>query len=209
MIEPKNILIVRTDRIGDVVLSLPLIGLIKKHYPSGKVSFLTKAYTKSLVAEHPQIESTIQLLENSKKILFRQNVKEIKKHGFDSCIIVYPTFKIALIIFFAGIKHRVGTGYRWYSFLFNHKFYEHRKYAQYHELEYNIHLLKFFNIDEIPDRKNIDFKLQVNKQDEQKVEGVLSQFHLNNDLPLIIFHPGSGGSAVDLPLSKMKELHQF
>ena len=66
--------------------------------------------------------------------------------------------------------------------------------------------LNFFNIDEIPDRKNIDFKLQVNKQDEQKVEGVLSQFHLNNDLPLIIFHPGSGGSAVDLPLSKMKEL---
>jgi heptosyltransferase-3 len=206
MIEPKNILIVRTDRIGDVVLSLPLPGLIKKKYPSCKVAFLTKEYTKSLVEEHPQIDSTIQLFENYKKIFFWRNVKEIKKHNFDSCVVVYPTFKIALIIFLSGIKHRVGTGYRWYSFLFNHKFYEHRKFAQYHELEHNVHLLKFFNIEEIPDRKNINFKLQVNKLSEEKVEQVLSQFQFNNNLPIIIFHPGSGGSAVDLPVSKMKEL---
>ena len=34
----------------------------------------------------------------------------------------------------------------------------------------------------------------------------LSQFNFNNNLPFIVFHPGSSGSAVDLPLSKMKEL---
>ena len=206
MIEPKNILIVRTDRIGDVILSLPLPGLIKKYYPSCKVTFLTKEYTKNLIAEHPYIDRTIQLLENKKKILFWKNINEIKKHRFDSCVIVYPTFKIALILFFTGIKYRIGTGYRWYSFLFNYKFYEHRKYAQYHELEYNVHLLRFFNIDEIPDKKNINFELQVNSQSEQKVEKVLSQFHFNDKLPVIIFHPGSGGSAIDLPVSRMKEL---
>jgi heptosyltransferase-3 len=206
MIEPKNILIVRTDRIGDVVLSLPLPELIKKYYPSCKVNFLTKGYTKSLVEEHPYIDSYIRLFENNRNIFLWKNVKEIKKHGFDSCIIVYPTFKIALIIFLSGIKYRIGTGYRWYSFLFNYKLYEHRKNAQYHELEYNCHLLKFFNIDEVPDKKNVDFKLQIHKQSGEKVEEVLTKHNINNNLPLIIFHPGSGGSAIDLPLSKMKEL---
>ena len=48
MIEPKNILIVRTDRVGDVVLTLPLAGLIKKRYPECRITFLVKGYTRSL-----------------------------------------------------------------------------------------------------------------------------------------------------------------
>ena len=36
MIKPKNLLIIRTDRIGDVVLTVPLAELIKKYYPDCK-----------------------------------------------------------------------------------------------------------------------------------------------------------------------------
>ena len=61
--EPKNILIVRTDRIGDLVLTLPLAGLIKKHYPNSKVSFLVRNYTKSIVNNHPFIDEVIILKE--------------------------------------------------------------------------------------------------------------------------------------------------
>ena len=46
MITPNNILIIRTDRIGDVILSLPLAALIKKHLPECKISFLLKEYAK-------------------------------------------------------------------------------------------------------------------------------------------------------------------
>jgi heptosyltransferase-2 len=59
--EPKNILIVRTDRIGDLVLTLPLAGLIKKQYPNSKVSFLVREYTKSIVNNHPFIDEVIVL----------------------------------------------------------------------------------------------------------------------------------------------------
>ena len=51
--EPKNILIVRTDRIGDLILTLPLAGLIKKQYPDARVSFLVREYTKNIVSNHP------------------------------------------------------------------------------------------------------------------------------------------------------------
>ncbi len=36
---------------------------------------------------------------------------------------------------------RVGSGYRYYSVLFNRRVYEHRKDARRHELEYNLQLL--------------------------------------------------------------------
>ena len=141
MITPKNLLIVRTDRIGDVVLSLPMAGIVKSKFPGCRITFLVREYTRALVNEHPDIDSVIILKESKKKIFFRENIEQISKEKFDSCIIVSPNFIISLILFFSKIKNRIGTGYRWYSFLFNHKIFQHRKYSEMHELEFNVKML--------------------------------------------------------------------
>ena len=85
-------------------------------------------------------------------------------------IIVYPTFQTALIIFLSRIKNRIGTGYRWYSFLFNSKIYEHRKYAEKHELEYNVNLLKAFGINEEVSPENVNFDISINKKSEKRLQ---------------------------------------
>jgi len=205
-IEPRNILIVRTDRIGDVVLSLPLARIIKQHYPNAKVTFLVRAYTKALVENNHFIDEVIILKEESSKILITKNVEQLKQKNFDTAIVVYPTFKIALIIFLSGIKYRVGSGYRLYSFLFNRKVYEHRKDAVKHELEYNLSLLSQLGINHIGGTNNVSFDLDVNKSSLNKVESLLSSLGINNEEKFVIVHPGSGGSAVDLPLEKFVEL---
>lgn len=205
-IEPRNILIVRTDRIGDVVLSLPLARIIKQHYPKAKVTFLVRAYTKALVENNYFIDEVIILKEESTKILIAENIKQLKKKNFDTAIIVYPTFKIALITFLSGIKYRVGSGYRLYSFLFNKKVYEHRKDAVKHELEYNLSLLSQLGINHIGGTNNVSFDLDVNKSSLNKVESLLGSLGINNKEKFVIIHPGSGGSAVDLPVEKFIEL---
>ena len=206
MIKPKNLLIVRTDRIGDVVLSLPLAELIKKHYPDCKITFLVRDYTKDIVQNHPYIDDIILLKEENGKILIRQNIHPIAKKNFDSAVIVYPTLQTSLIIYLSKIKNRIGTGYRWYSFLFNHKIYEHRKYAEKHELEFNVSLLKKFGIDEQVTKQNVNFNLHPNEEDIKKVRGQLINENIDFTKPIIIIHPGSGGSAVDLPIEKFGEL---
>ncbi len=206
MINPKNLLIVRTDRIGDVVLSLPLAQIIKKYYPECKITFLVRNYTKDLLENHPFIDNTIILHELNGKIPILKNVELIKSLNFDSCIIVYPTFQTSLIIFLCSIKNRIGTGYRWYSLLFNNKIYEHRKYAERHELEYNVNLLKALGINEKVNPESVNFNLSINKESNEKIENLLKNHDINFDEPVIIVHPGSGGSAVDLPLNKFKEL---
>ena len=203
---PENILIVRTDRIGDVVLSLPLAKIIKKKFPDAKITFLLKNYTKDLASNHPYIDNLLLLEEENGNVQFKENIKNIKKHKFDTCVVVYPTFKISLILFFAGIKHRIGTGYRWYSFLFNKKFFEHRKYGEKHELEYNLNLLKILGIDNIEPEKDISFDIQIDEKSEQKVNDLLQKNGFNPNIPTVIIHPGSGGSAIDLPIPKFRDL---
>lgn len=206
MINPQNLLIVRTDRIGDVILSLPLAEIIKKYYPGCKITFLVRNYTKAILENHPFIDNVLLLKEENEKVSVLKNVELIKGLGFDSSIIVYPTFQTSLIIFLSGIKNRIGTGYRWYSFLFNHKIYEHRKFAEKHELEYNVNLLDAFGIKENVNPGGVNFNLTINKKSQEKIKNLYKDYGINNDKLIIIIHPGSGGSAVDLPLNKFKEL---
>ncbi len=130
----------------------------------------------------------------------------MKKKSFDSCIVVYPTLVTALIVYLSRINIRVGSGYRWYSFLFNRRVYEHRKYAQKHELEFNVSLLKIFGINESVTPNNVKFDIKINPTTLESVKKKLSDSGVDLTKKLIIAHPGSGGSAVDLPLEKFAEI---
>lgn len=203
---PTNILIVRTDRIGDVILSLPLASVIKEHYPNCKVSFLIRDYTKPLTEANPHIDESIIIKENNGRFRILENVRLLKKYNFDAAIVLYPTFTLSLIIFLARIKKRVGTGYRLYSFLFTDKIYEHRKDAKKHELEYNFSLLKSIRINFQPGIDNVKFNLNISDSSLNKIDGILKVNNIKPEERFIIIHPGSGGSAVDLPIDRFKEI---
>ncbi len=203
---PKNILIVRTDRIGDVILSLPLASVIKEHYPNCKISFLIRDYTKPLTEANPHIDESIIIKENNGRFRILENVRLLKKYNFDAAIVLYPTFTLSLIIFLARIKKRVGTGYRLYSFLFTDKIYEHRKDAKKHELEYNFSLLKSIRINFQPGIDNVKFNLNISDSSLDKIDGLLKVHNIQPEERFIIIHPGSGGSAVDLPIDRFKEI---
>lgn len=202
MIRPKNLLLIRTDRIGDVILSLPLAEIIKKHYPDCRITFLLRDYTKDLAASNPFIDEILVLKEIDGEIDIKENLRMLGKKHFDTCITVYPTLKIAWLVFRSGIKNRIGSGYRWYSLLFNRKVYEHRKFADKHELEYNVNMLKEIGIEEKITKDNVHFFIEIEKSVDEKVSKALIDNGISTARPVVIVHPGSGGSAVDLPIEK-------
>jgi len=208
MITPKNLLIIRTDRIGDLVLTAPLAEIVKKHYPECKVTFLIRDYTKDVLYNHPFIDELIFIkIKNKKnKIFFWANQKLISEKNFDTVIVVSPNPRIAVITFLSKIKNRIGTGFRWYSFLFNKKIFVHRKFADKHELEFNIELLKEIGIVEKVNKENVNYSLQINIDAQKKIDEILKNENINLTKPLYIIHPGSGGSSINLPIGKYKEL---
>jgi len=206
MSDGNNILIVRTDKIGDVVLTLPLAGIIKKAIPGAKITFLVKNYTKNIVALNMHIDDIIVLPEKNETPDYSRLTKILRDKRFDAAVTVYPRPGMVWALFRAGIKMRIGTGYRWYSFLFNKKVYEHRKYGTSHELDLNIKLLSHLGINYTPEPNSVDFSIQPGAEAANKVKNVLEEKGINTLKKYIIIHPGSHGSAIDWPLEHFKEL---
>ncbi len=188
----KKILLVRTDRIGDVVLSLPMLPVLKKHFPDAEISVMVRNYTREIVAHHSCVSEIILWEQNGERSVSFY-VDLLKKKRFDVVIIPYPRFLLALIVFLARIPVRVGTGYRWYSFLFNAKVYEHRKDALRHEAEYNLNLLKAIGIS---DTGRPEFELSIPDAVQKKIDALLAAEKVGR---FAVLHPGSGGSARDWP----------
>lgn len=207
--EKKNILVVRTDRLGDLILTLPLAAAIKKKYPHARVTFLVRKYTEPLLSGHPHIDEVIVLKEVNGKVLFRKNVEQLRQKKFDCALAVSPDFRIASILYFSDIRMRVGTGYRWYSFLFSDRIFEHRKTAEKHEAEYNYSLLAPLGIKEPFNEKIVQYALQIETSARERVEKILAHELPESSTGFVIIHPGSGGSAVDLPIEKFAELTDY
>ncbi|MFA6456439.1 MAG: glycosyltransferase family 9 protein [Bacteroidota bacterium] len=193
----KKILLVRTDRIGDVVLSLPMLPLIKKKFPNASITVMVRPYTKELVERHSLVDEII-LWDESLSVAHYVSLLRAKE--FDIAILPYPRFNLSLIIFLAGIPLRVGTGYRWYSFLFNKRIFEHRKDAKRHEVEYNINLLSTIGI--FPDVEP-QFEFSISAESERNVNSVLSADGVSN---FAVLHAGSGGSARDWSIKHFAQL---
>ena len=196
MAEPQfeNILIVRTDRIGDVVLTLPLIDALRSAYPSARISFLIRSYTKALVEGHEHVSTILTYDQSNGPKSFWNVLSEIRKEKFDLAIVAYPRFRIALLLWLAGVPVRVGTGYRWYSFLFNRKVFEHRRTGAKHEFELNLSLLRVLGD---WDCSALRPRISISPQAQRAVVVERQRLGLRKSEPFVILHPGSGGSARD------------
>lgn len=192
----KNILISRTDRLGDVVLALPIIDEVKKNFKDAKIYFLARSYVKDLIENYKGIDELV-IEENMKGFSEKYSFFNIK--NLDLVINVKPRFDLALLFFLLRVKYRIGTAYRWYSFLYNMKVYEHRKDSLKHESEYNLNLLNYFLKYPEPE-KIFHFKYSENEKIylNKKLNGIFDEKY-------IVIHPGSGGSAKDITVEKLTE----
>lgn len=192
MNQKKRILIVRTDRIGDLVLTLPIADIIRTNYPDAQIVMLVREYTSELVSNSNSVDKVILYDRNGNLIPFFKMLGIIKMNKFDIAIIVYPTIRLALLCWLARIQIRVGTGYRLYSILFNKRIYEHRKDAKKHELEYNLNLLTAINCN-IP--KVVPPWIKPTHAISRRVKERLIRLGIDLETDyLVLLHPGSGGS---------------
>ncbi len=203
MSEPLRILVVRTDRIGDVVLTLPMVDILRLNYPDAYIAMMVRRYTSELVQNSTSVDETILYDDTKGLVPFCKTLKNLRRHKFDVAFIAYPRLRIALLLFLAGVKLRVGSGYRFYSLLFNKRIYEHRKDAKKHELEYNLSLLDAVGI---PLKKVEPPWILVGEELVQNVKQRLEKIGINSSDRIVIIHPGSGGSSRDWDIEKFAEL---
>jgi len=193
MNERKKILLVRTDRLGDVVLTLPMLPVLRTHFPDAHLAILVSAYPAEILHRNPYLDEVLLYDDSVKLVPFFQLLRSLRMRRFDTVVVVHPTLRLALLAFLAGIPIRVGTGYRWYSFLFNRRVYEHRKDSKRHEAEYNLNLLAALGCQWKPP---LEFPIQIPEEDNDRVTREVEP------RPGTGVRPGSG----DLPQSVWRNL---
>ncbi|MDI6785369.1 MAG: glycosyltransferase family 9 protein [bacterium] len=191
----KKILFIRNDKIGDLLLTLPVIKAAKDKYPDYKISILVSEYTSNLLNDINYIDEIIVEKEKHKSYVgLLKLIKRIRKNKYDVGIILYPCWRNAIVSFLSLIPIRIGTGYKLCSILFNKKVYVHRtKNKLIHETDYCLKHLKYFNINHA-DRK---INLTKRKKDEDYIKKLLDKFKIEKEERLIAIHPGNGRSALN------------
>jgi heptosyltransferase-3 len=193
-----RILVVRTDRIGDVLLSTPVLEALRLKYPEAHIAMLVSKATKEAVEGNPFLNEI--LVDEGEKA--SQLARKLKEKRFDTSVLLHPTPRLAWALSRAGIPLRVGTGYRGYSFLFTKRVYEHRKTALRHELEYNLSLAEALGAS-LTDPQP---KIFLSSVDRAWAKDRLNKVGVKEGEKLVGIHPGSGGTARDWRPERFGEL---
>lgn len=186
----KRILLVRTDRVGDVVTITPVIRELRKQFPDSFIGTLTRPNTKAVLLYNPHVDILIEDdLENKS---FWEVVKIIRGYKFTDALLLMPTERAAYQLFFAGIKNRIGVGRKLYEVITFMKSVSRNNYIPLrHEADYNMDLARKLGV------VSNNLKPEIFLSDDEREEGIQVIKEITGDTKCkkIILHIGSGNSA--------------
>ncbi len=105
----KRILIRCPNWIGDVMLSIPSISLVREAFPSAHISILIKSNLSPLLEGNPDIHEIISFNPETMSVIEKLKFyRGLKEKNFDLAILLTNSFESALFIYLAGIKERIG-----------------------------------------------------------------------------------------------------
>jgi ADP-heptose:LPS heptosyltransferase len=195
----KSIIISRTDNLGDVVLTLPVAGMLKTVLPDVKIYFIGKAYTRPVIISSRHIDEFID------RETIVKNPEYLQQIGADAIIHVFPDKKIARLAKEANIPIRVATSHRWFHWLFCNKLVNlSRKNSNYHEAQLNLQLLKPLGIERKPALAEIAQRYGMSAARFTLPSTVAAL--IQPDKFNLVLHPKSKGSAREWPLTHYLEL---
>ncbi len=184
---PKNIIISRTDSLGDVVLTLPVAKILKEFFPQIKIAFMGRKYTKPLIMACKYVDEFIDIADFLKKEVTVCNQKP------EAILHIFPVVAIAKKAKQLRIPLRIGTTNRVYHWFTCNKLVRlSRKNSDLHEAQLNLQLLQSFGIDKIFSIEEIAASFGLEKV--QPLEPEFSQL-LHPKKYNLILHPKSQGSA--------------
>lgn len=197
-----RILISRPDRIGDVVLSTPIPREIKKQFPDSYVAVLLKPYTKDIYLNNPYVDEIIVYDPEDKKDSFWDMVRQIRSFNFTHAVMLLPNEKINYLLFFAGIKTRIGVGHKLYQFLTFTKYVDRKKYIPLrHEADYCMDTVRKIGVK----TDNLDTEIHLSKAEIHHVFELRKTYAADNQF-LIGIHSTSGNSAPNWRASEYLKL---
>lgn len=191
-----RILICRTDNIGDVVLTLPLVGYLKTRFPQLRIDMLCRAYVAPAVRHCRFLDRVVAIEEAGELPAF------FAGGGYDAVIFAFPNRQLARAAKAARIAHRVGTSHRLYHwFTCNRLAHFSRVKSDLHEAQLNFKLLRPLGIDHVPRLDEMPALYGLEAPRRAAVDALFEAGKRH-----FILHPKSNGSGREWPVGHFTAL---
>lgn len=208
MTDFRNILIVRTDRIGDVILTTPAIKVLRQTYPAARISILIAPLTKELTAGNSDLDEII--VDDRRGVHrgisgFWRLVWSLRRKKYDLAILYHTKKRTNCLCWAAGIPRRVGYKNEKFGFLLTDQIPDERHLGRQHEAQYCLDVLRHLGIsgnhifDKSPQDLAEDVYVPISAGAWRWIEEFCREQHISGRERLIAIHPGASDPAKRWP----------
>jgi len=209
--EIKKILLVRSDGIGDFVLSLPALNLIKDSFPDAEITLFTGSWQRE-IAEASQLFNEVITWEASGKSYFSspKRIKylsyrmfgvlpRLRSYKFDLAIdFRNDNFVNRVIIWLSKARIRLGFNMGGLEFLLTDTIPQRRV----HRSEHFLDLVKYLSGRD----ETLPFKFNIPDKDLKEVDRFLDEEGIASSDMLVVISPAARWQAKAWPGSKFAQL---
>ena len=196
----QRILFIRSDRIGDVLMNLPAIRLLRQNFPKAWLTWMVDRSIAPLLRNHPDVDEIFEIdsLKLAQSPAYRKELcARVRKIRFDLGVASNATQFFHWMLFWAGVPVRVGWRRKW-AFLLNRSLADDKKNAARHEIESNLALAGLV----APRPWDGTWRLPVDSAAESAIEKRLSKELPDREDPIMVVHAGTSDAAKRWPVEK-------
>ncbi|MCK4846183.1 MAG: lipopolysaccharide heptosyltransferase I [Deltaproteobacteria bacterium] len=180
-----KILIIKLSSIGDVVHTLPALGVLRRAFPEAKIDWLVEEAASTLLKDHPMVDELIVVRRRSwLKDIFRgfggnwRIAQRLKASHYDMVIDFQGLFKSAIWVYLSKGKRRIGFagGREMSSLPLNDKLPPYDK--EMHAVDRYLKLARYAaGVEVEADAEGVeeDFPVHIAKEDEERVGRLLAE----------------------------------
>src|SRR5579859_7860643 len=107
-IDARRICLIKPSALGDVVQTLPLVGILRRRFPTATLSWVVRRDLADLVTGHPDLTEIIPFHRDGTWRESGQLLRLLKQRRFDLVFDLQGLFRTGVMTFATGAAVRVG-----------------------------------------------------------------------------------------------------
>ena len=206
---PARILLVRPDHLGDLILTTPVLQALREHAPDAELTMMVGPWSREIVARHPALDHVLtcpfpgfqraaQGVLTPYILLFRA-ARQLRREHYDLALNLRPDFWWgAALLYLAGIPRRVGyalsPGQPFLSAALPFPAAEHATVSNLRLASAGLVTLDYEPLAEPFTPERYPARFTPTAEEYAWVSTRLRSEGIEDDAPLIVIPPGSGGA---------------
>ena len=186
---PRRILVIRLDRLGDVILSLPVVQALRERLPHAYLAMMVRPACRDVVDGHPALDEMLLYEKDGIHRSARETIRfarGLRRYNFDTALILHPSNRSHWMPWLARIPVRIGYD-RKCGWLLTHRVPHRKQEGAKHEAVYTLELLAPLGIAPGAPKPHVPIQPAA----VQRIDTLLAEAGVRPSERLVALHPSA------------------